>query len=75
MQRHKSPHNQADGQPEQRSLDEMKENTEQRKANRILLSPIIAVVVLWLPAVVINILDFSMSFARQVQLASTSSGL
>ena len=31
MQRHKPPHNQADGQPEERSRDEMKENAEQRK--------------------------------------------
>ena len=71
MQRHKPQHNQHDGQPEERSQDEMKENAEQRKTNRILLSLTIAVLVLWLPAVVINILDFSMSFPRQVQLAST----
>ena len=31
MQRHKTPHNQADGQPEEGSRDEMKENAEQRK--------------------------------------------
>ena len=70
-QRHKPPHNQHDSHSEERSRDEMKENAEQRKTNRILLSLIIAVLVLWLPAVVINILDFSMSFPRQVQLAST----
>lgn len=71
MQRHKPPHIQADGQTEQRSLDEMRQNAEQRKTNRILLALILAVLVLWLPAVVINILDFTMGFPRQVQLAST----
>jgi len=71
MQRRKPPHIQANGHTEQRSLDEMKQNAEQRKTNRILLALILAVLVLWLPAVVINILDFTMGFPRQVQLAST----
>ena len=73
MQRHKPPHNQADGQPEERSRDEMKENAEPRKKkNRTILSLIITILVLWLSTVVNNILDSSMSFPRQVQLASFS---
>ena len=50
MQRHKPPHNQADGQPQERSRDEMKENAEPRKKkkNRTILSLIITILVLWL---------------------------
>lgn len=60
-----------DGQPIQRSEDKLRKSAEERKTNQLLFCLIMSVMVFWLPAVVINILAFSMTLPRRAQLAST----
>ncbi|XP_078383350.1 melatonin receptor type 1B-B-like [Oculina patagonica] len=57
-----------------RSEDDLKAIAEERKTNKILFALITEVMFLWLPAIIINMLEFpiqSVNAPRQIQLAST----
>ena len=59
---------------QRRSEIDLKAIAEERNANRISLALIAEVLLLWLPAIIIKMLEFptqSESYSRQVQLAST----
>jgi len=59
---------------QRRSVIDLKAIAEERKTNQILLALITEVLLLWLPAIIIKMLEFpaqSVSSPRQIQLAST----
>ena len=59
---------------QRRSEIDLKAIAEERKTNKILLALITEVILLWLPAIIVKMLEFpiqSVSSPRQVQLAST----
>jgi len=59
---------------QRRSVIDLKAIAEERKTNQVLLALITEVLLLWLPAIIIKMLEFpaqSVSSPRQIQLAST----